>query len=156
MYLLLSIGRFGIYVKFLGCIFYLQLQQPFAIGIHCSTSHHFTTETDPAMNEMSFSMTNNWALYLMIDVQSLRALRHRVDFLYKFDFHCCSATWELLHVEFNSAETGCEPQKNGLDQQYQHLQSTCRPDPTWVQALKKGPTYDRIGYSSFWMFEIPT
>lgn len=63
------------------------------------------------MFEMSFSMTNKWPLYLMIDVQSLRASRYRVDFLYKFDFHCCSATWELLHVEFNSAETGCEPQK---------------------------------------------
>ena len=133
MYLLLrflSIGMFGIYVKFLGCIFYSQLQQPFAIGIHCSTSHHFTTETDSAMFEMSFSMTNNWPLYLMIDVQSLRALRHRVDFLYKFDFHCCSATWELLHVEFNSAETGCESQKNSLNQQHQRLQSTLHIDQT--------------------------
>ena len=49
-------------------------------------------------------MTNNWPLCMMIDVQSLRALRHRNDFLHKFDFHCGSATWELLQEVFNS---GC-------------------------------------------------
>ena len=44
----------------------------------------------------------------------------------------------VTHVELNSVETGCKPQKkNGLDQQYQPLQSTCRPDPTWVQALER-------------------